>query len=391
VTGVEFGDWPGRIVFGAGTVGRLGAEVSNLGASRALVICGSTVARGPMLAKVKSGLGDVAADVFSEVTGHTPIEMVKRGAARARANKSDILISVGGGSAIDAGKAIAIDLASRRDLARYAIQYQPGGAMRCERLPGPLIPHIAVPTTAGSASDVMPTAGCRDARLRQKLLFWDHRLVPQVAILDPEMAAYADARLTAASGMSAVARSIESIYSGKRHPLSTGLALHALRLLRTALPRSIQTPDDLEARAACQMAALMSGMAAINAMVSLVHAIGHVVGGRYGLAHGTSHAILLASAVRLLMPAIGDEQPLVCAALTSDGMIPTPDQKSATPADLIAAFVARLPLPQRLRDVGVEKSDLGEVAQAAMSDYMMANLPRPVTENEVRALLQEAW
>jgi alcohol dehydrogenase class IV len=385
---VQFGDWPGRIVFGAGAVSRLATVVSNLGASRALVICGSTVARGPMLARVKSGLGDITADVFSEVTGHTPIEMVERGAALARANKTDVLISVGGGSAIDAGKAIAIHLASKGDLSRYAIKYQPGGAMSCERLPQPLIPHIAVPTTAGSASDVLPTAACRDARSRQKLLFWDHALVPQATVLDPEMAVYSDARLTAATGMSAVARSIESIYSAKRHPLSTGLALHALRLLRTALPRSIEAPGDIEARAACQIAAVMSGMAAINAMVSLVHAIGHVVGGRYGLQHGTSHAILLAPAVRLLMPVIADEQRLVCDALTSNVI---PDQKRATPSELIAAFVARLPLPQRLRDVKVEQGELGEIAQAVMSDYMMANLPRPVSANEVLALLQEAW
>jgi alcohol dehydrogenase class IV len=255
-------------------------------------------------------------------------------------------------------------------------------------LPQPLIPHIAVPTTAGSASDVLPTAACRDARSRQKLLFWDHALVPQATVLDPEMAVYSDARLTAATGMSAVARSIESIYSAKRHPLSTGLALHALRLLRTALPRSIEAPGDIEARAACQIAAVMSGMAAINAMVSLVHAIGHVVGGRYGLQHGTSHAILLAPAVRLLMPVIADEQRLVCDALTSNVI---PDQKRATPSELIAAFVARLPLPQRLRDVKVEQGELGEIAQAVMSDYMMANLPRPVSANEVLALLQEAW
>jgi alcohol dehydrogenase class IV len=388
VTSVEFGDWPGRIVFGAGAVSRLAAVVSNLGASRALVICGSTVAHGPMLARVKSGLGGATAGVFSEVSGHTPIDMVDRGAALARAKKADVLISVGGGSAIDAGKAIAIHLATKGDLGRYAIKYQPGGTMSCERLPQPLISHIAIPTTTGSASDILPTAACREARSRQKLLFWDHALVPQATILDPEMAVYADARLTAATGMSAVARAIEAIYSAKRHPLSTGLALHALRLLRTALPRSIESPGDIEARAACQIAAVMSGMAAINAMVSLVHAIGHVVGGRYGLQHGISHAILLAPAIQLLMPLIGEEQQLVCDALASNGM---PAYKSPAPAKILNAFVARLPLPQRLRDVKVEQSELGEIAQATMSDFMMANLPRPVSEKEVLTLLQEAW
>ena len=388
MTPVEFGDWPGRIVFGAGAVSQLATVASNLRASRALVICGSTVARGPMLSRVKSGLGGATAGVFSEVIGHTPVDMVERGAALARANKADVLISVGGGSAIDAGKAIAIHLATKGDLGRYSIKYQPGGTMSCERLPQPLIPHIAIPTTTGSASDILPTAACRDVRSRQKLLFWDHALVPQATILDPEMAVYADARLTAATGMSAVARSIEAIYSANRHPLSTGLALHALRLLRTSLPRSIEAPGDIEARAGCQIAVVMSGMAAINAMVSLVHAIGHVVGGRYGLQHGISHAILLAPAMRLLIPVIGDEQRLVCDALASNRM---PDHTRSTPAEMIAAFVNCLPLPQRLRDVKVEQSELGEIAQAVMSDYMMTNLPRSVSEKEVLMLLQEAW
>jgi alcohol dehydrogenase class IV len=344
-----------------------------------------------MLAKVRAGLGDVVADVFSEVTAHTPIEMVERGVERANETKADVLVTVGGGSAIDAGKAIAIILVTKGDLARYAIQYKPGGDMVQTPIPEGLIRHIAVPTTAGSASDIMPTAACRDPHSRRKLLFWDRRLVPQVTILDPEMAVYADARMTAATGITAIARCIESLYSGKRHPLSTGLALHALRLLSVALPRSVAAPNDLEARADCQMGALMSGMAAINAMVSLIHAIGHVVGGRYGLQHGISHAILLASAMRLLMPMLGDQQSLVSDALMGGRSTSASRRSGAVAADLMADLISRLPLPQRLRDVGVGNGELAEIARSTMSDYMMANLPRTLSEQEVLALLQEAW
>jgi alcohol dehydrogenase class IV len=344
-----------------------------------------------MLAKVRAGLGDVVTDVFSEVTAHTPIEMVERGVERACETKADVLVTVGGGSAIDTGKVIAIMLATQGDLARYAIAYKAGGEMVHTPIPEGLIHHIAVPTTAGSASDVMPTAACRDPHSRRKLLFWDHLLVPQVTILDPEMAVYTDARLTAATGMTAITRCIESLYSGKRHPLSTGLALHALRLLCAALPRSVAAPDDLEARADCQMGALMSGMAAINAMVSLVHAIGHVVGGRYALAHGISHAILLAPAMRLLMPVLGDQQNLVVHAFMAGRNTSDSRRSGASAADLMADLVSRLPLPQRLRDVGVESDGLAEIARSTMSDYMMTNLPRTLLEQEVLALLQEAW
>lgn len=386
---VAFGDWPGRVLFGPGVVARLAGEAKRLGVSRGLVICGATVARGPMLAKVAAGLGDTLAGVFSEVTAHTPLDGVKRAAARVVEAKADFLVTVGGGSAIDAGKAIAIALATRGELAPHAIRYTPGGEMVRSPLPARLIPHIAVPTTAGSASDVMPTAGCRDPVSRRKLLFWDHRLVPQLTILDPEMAIYGDAGLTAASGMTVVARCIESLYSGRRQPLSTGLALHALRLLRAGLPRAVAVPNDITARADCQIATLMSGIAAINAMVSLVHAIGHVIGGRHALQHGIAHAILLVPAMRLLMPTLGEEEELVVDAMTG-GRSPG-SQRQASAADAMAGFIDGLPLPKRLRDVGVRNDELAEMARSTLSDYMMSNLPRPLTEQEVLVLLQEAW
>ena len=304
MTTLNFGDWPGRIISGRGAVDRLADIVADAGAKRALVVCGSTVAGGEILHKVRNGLGPALADVFAEAVAHTPIEMVKRGVDRFRATACDALISVGGGSTIDAGKAIAIMLSTGGNLAPYAVRYAPGGEMSHTPIPGRPVVHIAVPTTAGSASDVMPTAACRDPQTRQKLLFWDRTLVPSATVLDPELAVYANAKLTAATGMTAVARCVESIYSGRRHPISTALALHALRLLQDALPRSIRDPGDLDARAACQFACVMSGMAAINAMVSVVHAIGHVVGGRLALQHGTSHAILLAAAARKLLPVI---------------------------------------------------------------------------------------
>jgi alcohol dehydrogenase class IV len=316
--------------------------------------------------------------------------MVMRGVGVYRDSGADALVTVGGGSAIDAGKAIQIMLATGGDLARYAIRYAPGGAMEKQALPQRTVPHVAVPTTAGSASDVMPTAASRDPQSRKKLLFWDDDLTPSATVLDPEMAVHTPPALTAATGMTAMARAVETLYSGFRHPISTGLALHAVRLLREALPRAVAEPHDLDARAACQMACTMSGMAAINAMVSVVHAIGHIVGGRYGLQHGISHSILLAPAMRFLLPTIGKDQSLLLEALGGEPYekpFATPDEHGAECAERIAAFVGALPLPHRLRDVGVTEAELPEIAHLTMSDYMMANLPRPMAEHEVLALL----
>ena len=377
-------DWPNRLCYGVGAVDRLPHIASELGVQRALVVCGKTVAGGPILTRVRRALGSICAGVFEDVESHTPLPCVVRGTDAVKQLGADVVISVGGGSTIDAAKGIAIMCASGGDLERYAIR----GALEHEPLGSNGIVHIAIPTTAGSSSEVMPTAGILDPSTHKKLLFWDHHLVPQVVILDPEMAIHAGPELTAATGMTAVARCIESLYSRDRNPIATGMALHGARLLRRSLQRSVSHPTDLDARADCQFGCLMSGVAGINAMVSLVHAIGHVVGGRLGLQHGISHAILLAPVMRTLLPAIGEDQFFVLEAMGGQANGQTADEAGAAAADAMTELVASLPLPQRLQDVGVEAADLDDIATVTMDDYMMGFLPRPVTRDEVLAVLK---
>jgi alcohol dehydrogenase class IV len=146
--------------------------------------------------------------------------------------------------------------------------------------------------------------------------------------------------------------------------------------LRAGLPRAVAAPDDVAARADCLLGCLLSGLAVDNAMASLVHAVGHVAGGRYGLAHGVAHGILLAPALRLFAPVLGDDgRGSVCQAMADD----------------VAALLATLPLPRRLRDAGVPAADLDAIAAAAVRDHMIAYTPRPVTEAEMRELLQAVW
>jgi alcohol dehydrogenase class IV len=385
----DVADWPKRIRFGAGSLRELPQVMEQIGARRAVILCGQSVAKGPMFEMVTSALGAGYAGVFTGVRAHTPFEDVSAAAAEVRRLDADTVISVGGGSAIDAAKGVVLVLATGGDLAPYAIEYAAKGMTRRSLGASP-IRHIAVPTTAGSASDVMPTAGIRDASLPRKMLFWDQVLVPDATILDPEMAVFAGPELTAASGMTAVARSIESLYSKHRHPISTALALHAARLMRVALPVSVAQPGNLAARADCQMACVMSGMAAINSMVSIVHAIGHVVGGRHGLQHGVSHGMLLAPALRKLLPVMGENYSYVLDAL---GCAPSASASAAAVAAAAAVdgLLAQLPLPRRLRDVGVTEDAIADIARITMGDYMMANLPVPLSVLEVELLLREAW
>ncbi len=376
-------DWPKRVCFGPGSIKQLPRLLDEIGAHRAVVVCGRSVASGPILASVKVALGAHYAGVYDKVPAHTPYTSVQEAAATLKSLAADCVVSVGGGSAIDAGKGVVLLAATGGHFEPYMIDYGAKGSMERSPLPPSPIKHIAVPTTAGSASDVMPTAGIRDPGAGRKMLFWDERIVPEATVLDPELGIYARPQLTAATGMTAVARAIECLYSKHRHPISVGLALHAARLLRTALPRSVEAPTDLAARADCMMACLMSGTAAINAMVSVVHAIGHVVGGKYGLQHGISHGILLAPALRRLLPAIGGEARYVLEALGC-----SPDGTPEDAANAIEALLRRLPVPQRLGEVGVREADLPGIAAATMGDYMITNAPTPVSARDVELMLR---
>lgn len=381
--------WPKRLRLGIGSLGALQGLLDELGARRALVLCGRTVASGPLLQRTLDALGDRCCGVYDQVASHTPLAMVEGALAQVRASAADAVVTVGGGSAIDAGKGVVLLTMTGGDLDPYAVAYDEHGAMRHRRLPHAPLVHVAIPTTSGSASEVMPTAGIRDPAARKKMLFWDDALIPDGVILDPVMAVETRPFLTAASGMTAVARCIESLYSADRNPLAEGLALHALRLLHRNLPRVVAAPDDLTARYECQVACAMSGIAAINAMVSVVHAVGHIVGGRYGLQHGVSHAILLAPAMRRLLPTIGERQSDVLVALGEHDA--DPDAAGVRAADLIERLVAALPLQGRLRDLGVTEDELPEVAAQSARDYMMKNVPRPMDAREIETLLRGAW
>ncbi len=383
--------WPNRLILGAGSVASLAEVAGELGAHRVLVLCGRTVASGPILRRVRAALGDLCCGIFDQVAPHTPLPMVQSIIGLIDRNHADAIVSVGGGSAIDAGKGAALLRKTAGRLDPYVIRYHPDGTMERDLIDGPTITHIAIPTTAGSSSEVLPTAGIRDVDKRRKLLFWDDALVPSAAILDPELTIHTDAPLTAATGMTAVARAVESLYSVNRNPFSEGLALHALRLLYRNLPRAVEEPANVEVRYQCQVACAMSGVAAINAMVSVVHALGHIVGGRYALQHGVSHAILIAPAMRRFISVMGERQKLVLQAMgASDINIPI-DRMAQMAADLMSALIARLPLKSRLRDLAIPADDLPEIARQAEHDYMMANVPMPTTVADIEMLVRAAW
>lgn len=379
-----------RIVAGSGALGQLASLCDTLGVRRAMVVCGRTVASGPQLELVRAVLGDRLVTVFDGVRPHAGLSSLEAGAELARSEAIDVLVSVGGGAAIDSAKCISLLLARTEPLERYRVQRGAHGFV--DGLPIPAtMRHVAIPTTAGSSSEIMPWAGIRDEVTREKMLFRDAQLVPDVAILDPQMAAFTGPELTSSSAVTSIARSIESLYSRDRQPFAEAYALQSLRLMARALPAVLRDPNDLHSRHETQVAATLSGIAADNAMVSVVHAVGHAVGGRYALQHGVAHRILLPGSLEACLDPTDDVVPRLADAMGLDLAATHQDNAVDAIAAELRALLDQLPLPQRLRDVGVTEAELEDLVEHTYADPMFAHAPASVGRDELRVLLTEAW
>lgn len=349
-----------RVVFGSGSSKDVREEVRALGCSRALIVTDSVLAsRTDIPGRIEKTLGDSCAGVFSDVVPDSGVHIVDAGAAFARERGADCIVSVGGGSAIDTAKGIAIVL-------------KEGGSLRdyegFQVLKRPQTPHVAIPTTAGTGSEVTYVAVIKDHEAHQKLLFGDYNIIPNTALLDPDLTVGLPAGLTAATGMDAMSHAVEAIHSQQNEPIADGLALHAIRLIREFLPRAVADGKDLVARGQMLIASNMAGAAFSNAQVGLVHAIAHTVGARYGIHHGLANSIVMPHVVRFNAAEVAATYRPVGAALgiAVDGL--TDEACAELVAGRLSELAAKTGLPQTLSSQGVPESALPELAEATLAD-----------------------
>lgn len=349
-----------RVVFGSGSSRDVREEVRALGCSRALIVTDEGLAHHTDVpGRIEKALGDSCAGVFSDVVPDSGVHVVDAGAAFARERGADCIVSVGGGSAIDTAKGIAIVL-------------KEGGSLRdyegFQVLKRPQTPHVAIPTTAGTGSEVTYVAVIKDHEAHQKLLFGDYNIIPNTALLDPDLTVGLPPQLTAATGMDAMSHAVEAIHSQQNEPIADGLALHAIRLIREFLPRAVADGKDLVARGQMLIASNMAGAAFSNAQVGLVHAIAHTVGARYGIHHGLANSIVMPHVVRFNAAEIpGTYRPVAAAfGFATEGLS---DQACAEEvAKRLAALASGAGLPRTLASQGVPESALPELAEATLAD-----------------------
>ncbi len=375
---------PTKIVFGENTALDVAIEVENLKCKKALVVTDRELAKNTDIPeRIKKVLGNLCVGIFTDVEPDSGIHIVNQGAKLGKELGADCIVSVGGGSAIDTAKGMAILLKEGGKLQDY---------VGFQILTRPQTPHIVIPTTAGTGSEVTYVAVIKDHEEGRKLLFGDYNILPNVAILDPKMTEGLPPRLTAATGMDAICHAIEALHSLQREPIADGMALHAIRLIKEFLPKAVENGKDMVARGEMLIAANMAGIAFSNAQVGVVHALAHSVGARFKVHHGLANSILLPACLRYNADACGEVYLDILSALGVNIERIQSDQAGNVVADKIIEFTKKLGLPQRLRDVGVPEEGLKECSELALSDGAIVYNPKFISDSEeVLKVYQQAW
>lgn len=341
--GFEPGHLPVRVRLGAGVRHEIGAEMTALGLSRALVL--STREQAPQGEAVRAGLGDLALGLFAGAVMHTPVEVT--GEALVKASSADCLVAIGGGSTIGLAKAVALRTG---------------------------LPQIVLPTTY-AGSEATPVLGQTENGVKETL--HSPKVQPEVILYDPELVATLPAAMTVTSGLNAIAHAVEALYARDRNPLSDQLALGGIRAFVTGLPDVVAAPGDLAAREETLIGSWLCGTVLAQVGMALHHKLCHALGGRFNLPHAETHAILL--------PHTSAYNEVAASA----ALAPVADLLGGPVGGGLYDLAASLGAPQALRALGVVETDLDEAAELAVKNPYWN--PRPIEKAGIRALLQGAW
>lgn len=375
----EFRPGP-RLVVGPGALARLGELARELGASRALVASDpGIVAAGHAAAGVAAlGRAGIATALFSDFGENPSTSDVEAGTAVAGEFRPDLVVGLGGGSSMDCAKGINF-------------LFSCGGRMQDYRgrgaRPRPLLPAIAVPTTAGTGSETQSFALITDSATGLKMACGDPAAAFRVAILDVTLTLTQPARVAAVTGIDAVAHAVESLVSTAATPASSMLAREAWRLLAVNLPRVLADGGDLAARSAVQLGAAWAGLAIENAMLGAAHALANPLTAAHGIVHGQAVGMMLPHVVRFNGPA----RAAAYATLLADLGLPAGETGAAERlAAWIAELLASAGLAGSLTSLGITAPEIPTLAAAAAGQWTAGFNPRPVAAADLAALYEAA-
>ncbi len=376
-----------RVVFGGPAGEAVLAEAKRYGARRVFVTSTRSLARlddGP-LQKLVAALGPMHAGTYTEISAHSPREDVIAGARAAREGRADLLVALGGGSVIDATKAMQLCLWLGLDAPAAMEPYRAGTARERVTVPLPADPirMITVSTTL-SASDFTSTAGVTDAVTKSKQTFVHRLLAPRSVVLDPGATLHTPLWLLFATGIRSVDHAVESYCSPQAHPGTEALSLQGLRLLARSLPAIKSDPTDLQARLDAQIGmwqAIAAGASGVPTGAS--HGIGYVLGGTFGVPHGHTSCVMLPAVLAWNAAVNAERQKALSEAMGAP-------QRPAS--ELVKELIFLLEQPTSLRAVGIKRENLAEISERALGYAPVLKNPRPIkTSADVMQILELAW
>ena len=380
---------------GKGALNELRGEVDRTKAKRAFVVCGKSVAhKTDLIARVKANLGDKFAGVFDRVEASSPLPSVRDGAAAAREAGSDLIVAVGGGSAMVTARAIIILLAEKGDIHEICTQYPPGQAPVSPKLTAPKIPNILVLTTPSTAMTRAGTA-VMDTESRHRLELFDPKTRPAAMIWDDDALLTAPADLYLSTAASALSGILAGAAAPRTNPVSHGDYLHALRLSLESLPLLRSEPNNTTARINLVAASFLSNRA-LDGMrgraFGIISSLGHVIDTLYAnLSHGDSSSLTTAWCMRFNLEQTSAGLARLAEALGVADGLPERDAAKRAP-DFIEDFYRRLGMPVRLRDAGIPQQDIERIARDAMGDfYLHQNARKVKDQSELSELLKQMW
>lgn len=374
-----------RIVFGAGSVREAAPAAAALG-RRALVVTGASPERAAPLVRDLEAAG-ISCARFA-VPGEPTIDLVRAGAASARQQGCEFVVAFGGGSALDAGKALAALLTNSGDPLDYLEVIGRG-----QPLARPAAPCIAIPTTAGTGSEVTRNAVLGSPEKRVKASLRSAAMLPRLALVDPELTYGLSRALTASTGLDALTQLIEPYVSARATPMTDQFCVEGLRRAAAALPRACRNGTDREARESMSWAALLGGLALANAGLGVVHGFAAPLGGRFSAPHGALCAAVLPYGMEMNVEALGARSPGSAPLQRYDEIARLlTGQPHATARDgvrWVADLCRRLEIPP-LRTYGVREEQIPELVESARVTSSMKGNPIALTPDELGRILARA-
>lgn len=368
-----------EIIAGEGVLGEIPAILNKINAKKVMVVTDRGIKAAGIYAVLERILKDSNKEIilFDEVRPDPEIRLVNKAAVAARASRIDAVIGIGGGSSIDTAKVAAAMATNDKDLNDY---------IGVELLEKEALPIIAVPTTAGTGSEVTPIAILSDEEEQLKKGIVSNKIIPKYAVLDPCLTTGLPAEITASCGMDALTHAIEAYTSLKANDYSDSLALKAVELIAGNLRTAYSDGKNIKARHNMLMASLLAGMSFANAGVAAVHAFAYPLGGMFHVPHGLANSLMLSTIIEFNMPCCEDKFRQVGRYFVNDGR---PFQGLDV---YIRGLCSGLKIPGSLSEVNIPEDAITQLAEGAMKvTRLLVNNPRPVTLSDAVTLYRQAY